>query len=121
MIHSASRAYFDRPIRFECSLGISPIHTRPMIGQKWWLQALRTVIGPTIISSFSARAFGNSVTGGAGKVASAKHLVQVHLRDAARRVLGVVIAVGVDDQAFQHALHLARDLVEQRFDFARIQ
>ena len=36
-----------------------------MIGQKWWLQALRTVIGPTIISSFREVALGNSVTGGA--------------------------------------------------------
>jgi len=27
----------------------------------WWLQALRTVIGPTIISSFRCSAFGNSV------------------------------------------------------------
>ena len=35
-----------------------------MIGQKWWLQALRTVIGPTIISSLSDASFGNSVTGG---------------------------------------------------------
>ena len=31
-----------------------------------WLQAERTVIGPTIISSFSIAALGNSVTGGAG-------------------------------------------------------
>jgi hypothetical protein len=37
-----------------------------MIGQKWWLQALRTVIGPTIISSFKRSALGNSVTAGAG-------------------------------------------------------
>ena len=66
MIHSARREYFDSPIRLECSFGISPIHSRPMIGQKWWLQALRTVIGPTIISSFRKAAWGNSVTGGAG-------------------------------------------------------
>ena len=35
-----------------------------MIGQRWCEQALRTVIGPTIISSFRRSAFGNSVTGG---------------------------------------------------------
>jgi hypothetical protein len=52
MIQSARREYFDSPIRLECSLGISPIHSRPMMGQKWWLQALRTLMGPTIISSF---------------------------------------------------------------------
>ena len=66
MIHSARREYFDRPIRLECSFGIRPIQSRPMIGQRWWLQAERTVIGPTIISSFSMAALGNSVTGGAG-------------------------------------------------------
>ena len=38
--------------------------TRPMIGHRWWEQALLTVIGPTIMSSFRRSTFGNSVTGG---------------------------------------------------------
>ena len=121
MIQSARRKYFDRPIRFECSFGMSPIHSRPMIGQKWWLQALRTVIGPTIISSLRCSAFGNSVTGGAGHVAPAEHLVDVHLRDAPRGVLRVVIAHRVDHEAFEHAPHLVLDFVEQRIELARAQ
>ena len=63
--HSASRAYFDRPITLVCSLGITPIHSLPMTGQKWWLQAERTVIGPTIISSLSRDTFGKLVIDGA--------------------------------------------------------
>ena len=62
--HSTRRAYFERPIRAECSFGITPTQTRPMIGHRWCEQALRTVTGPTIISSFRRRTFGNSVTGG---------------------------------------------------------
>ena len=58
------RAYFDRPMRFECSLGITPTQSLPMIGQRWCEQALRTVMGPTIISSLSRSTFGNSVIGG---------------------------------------------------------
>jgi len=34
MIHSARRAYLDRPMRFECSFGMIPTHRRPRIGQK---------------------------------------------------------------------------------------
>ena len=64
MIHSASRAYLDKPMTLVCSLGRMPIHSWPMTGQKWWLHAERTVIGPTIISSFSRSALGNSVMGG---------------------------------------------------------
>ncbi len=56
------RAYFDRPIRFECSFGSTPIHTRPRIGHRWCEHALRTFTGPTIISSFRRSTFGNSVT-----------------------------------------------------------
>ena len=66
MIQSAMRAYLLRPIRLLCSLGRMPIQTLPKIGHMWWLQALRTVIGPTIISSFRRSAFGNSVTAGIG-------------------------------------------------------
>ena len=66
MIHSASRAYLDRPITLVCSLGITPIHSLPITGHRWWLQAERTVIGPTIISSFRCSAFGNSVIVGPG-------------------------------------------------------
>src|SRR6476620_2260644 len=65
MTHSASRAYLDRPMTLVCSLGITPIHTLPITGQKWWLHAERTVIGPTIISSFRCSALGNSVLVGA--------------------------------------------------------
>ena len=64
MIHSARRAYLERPITLVRSLGMTPIQSLPMTGQKWWLQAERTVIGPTIMSSFSPSAFGNSVIGG---------------------------------------------------------
>ena len=60
------RAYLDRPIRAECSLGMTPIQTLPMTGHRWCEQALRTVMGPTIINSFRWAALGNSVTGGIG-------------------------------------------------------
>ena len=66
MIQSQMRAYFDRPIRLECSLGSSPIQTLPRMGHRWCAHALRTVIGPTIINSLSRSAFGNSVTAGIG-------------------------------------------------------
>ena len=66
MIQSQMRAYLLRPMRLLCSLGRMPIQTRPKIGHMWWLQALRTVIGPTIMSSFSRSALGNSVTAGIG-------------------------------------------------------
>jgi len=35
--------------------------------------------------------------------------------------MGVVIALGVDHQAFQHALELALDLFEQGFELTRLQ
>ena len=38
--------HLDRPITLVCSLGMTPIQILPMTGQKWWLQALRTVIRP---------------------------------------------------------------------------
>ena len=66
MIQSQMREYFDRPIRFECSFGMMPIQTLPMIGHRWCEQALRTLIGPTIINSFRRSALGNSVTAGIG-------------------------------------------------------
>ena len=53
---------------------------------------LRTVIGPTIISSFRCSALGNSVMARLLDVAALEHLVEVHLGDAARRVVGVVVA-----------------------------
>ncbi len=64
MTQSTRRAYFDRPMTLVCSLGSTPIHSLPITGQKWWLQALRTVIGPTIMSSFRCSALGNSVIAG---------------------------------------------------------
>ena len=54
-------------------------------------------------------------------VAAAKNLGQIHFGHASRRVLGVVIAFGVDHEAFQHALEFALYLVEQRLQFARLQ
>jgi hypothetical protein len=66
MIQSTRRAYLLRPITLVCSLGITPIQILPITGQKWWLQAERTVIGPTIISSFRCSALGNSVSAGGG-------------------------------------------------------
>ena len=92
-----------------------------MIGQKWWLQALRTVIGPDdhqLVQVLGIRELGHRRR---RDVAAAEHLVQVHLGDAARRVLGVVVALGVDHQAFEHALHLAVDFVEQRVELARLE
>ena len=63
-VQSTRRAYLDRPITLVCSLGSTPIQILPITGQKWWLQALRTVTGPTIISSFRCSALGNSVIAG---------------------------------------------------------
>jgi hypothetical protein len=51
-------------------------------------------------------------------VAAAEHLVQVHLGDAARGVVGVVVVLDVDDEAFEHGLHLDLDLVEQPLQLA---
>ena len=65
MTHSASRAYLERPMTLVRSLGRMPIQILPITGQKWWLQALRTVMGPTIINSFKCSALGNSVIAGA--------------------------------------------------------
>ncbi|MNN89379.1 hypothetical protein D3C81_2071930 [compost metagenome] len=65
MIHSAMRAYLDRPIRLEWRFGITPTQRLPMIGHRWCEHALRTRIGPTIISSLSCSTLGNSVTSGA--------------------------------------------------------
>ncbi|MNV70759.1 hypothetical protein D3C71_1637400 [compost metagenome] len=47
-----------------------------------------------------------------------EYLVEVHLGHAARGVLGVVVAVGVDDQAVEHALHLDLHLVQQLLQLA---
>ena len=66
MIQSVMREYLDSPMRLESLLGMTPIHSRPMMGHRWWLQALRTVIGPMIMSSLRCDAFGNSVTRGMG-------------------------------------------------------
>jgi hypothetical protein len=56
--------------------------------------------------------------GGRRHIAALEHLVEVHLGHAARRVVGVVVAGGVDDQAVEHALHLDFDFVEQRLQLA---
>ena len=66
MTQSQMRAYLLKPMRLENSLGMMPIHTRPMMGHRWCEQALRTLMGPTIISSFKREKFGNSVTDGMG-------------------------------------------------------
>ncbi len=66
MIQSASRAYLESPIRLECSLGITPIHSRPKIGHRWCEQVLRMITGPTIINSFRCSILGNWVMPGSG-------------------------------------------------------
>ncbi len=53
-------------------------------------------------------------------VAAAEDLVHVHLRDAFRGLVRVVIAPGVDDEAFQHAGELALDLLLQLAELARL-
>lgn len=67
MIQSQMRAYLDRPISSESGLGGStPTQIWPMMGHRWCEQALRTLMGPTIIRSLSREAFGKVVTlGGA--------------------------------------------------------
>ena len=52
-------------MRFDSALGSTPIQISPMIGQRWWEQAERAVIGPTTMSSLSFSTLGNSVIGGA--------------------------------------------------------
>ncbi len=67
MIHSARRAYLDKPDQVRMLVRHQADPHPPMIGQKWWLQALRTVIGPTIISSFRLVTWGTrSPAGPAG-------------------------------------------------------
>ncbi len=51
-------------------------------------------------------------------VAAVEHLFQVHLGHPARGVAGVVIALGVDHHAVEHALHLDGDFVEQLLQLA---
>jgi hypothetical protein len=53
-------------------------------------------------------------------ITALEHLVEVHLGHAARGGLGVVVALGVDDEAVEHALHLHLDLVKQLFQLARL-
>ncbi len=48
-------------------------------------------------------------------VAAAENLVQVHLGHPAGGIAGVMVVSGVDDEAFQNALHLACELVKQSF------
>nr|GEU28581.1 hypothetical protein [Tanacetum cinerariifolium] len=65
--------------------------------------------------------------GGVGKFGHGRHVHvtaaedfgHVHLGHAARRVLRVMVAHGVDHQAFQHLLHMAAHFVEQRIELAR--
>ena len=52
-------------MRLESALGRTPIHSWPMMGQKWCEQAERTVMGPTTSSSLSFSTLGNSVMAGA--------------------------------------------------------
>jgi hypothetical protein len=54
-------------------------------------------------------------------VAAAENLAQIHFGDTPGCVPGVVIADGIDHQAFQHAMHFACDFVEQFVEFARFQ
>ncbi len=52
------------------------------------------------------------------EIAASKDFGQVHLGDAAGRILGVMIVLDVDDQALEHRLHLFGDFVEQGVDLA---
>ena len=54
---------------------------------------------------------------GLGHVATAKNLLHVHLGNAACRIVGVVVVLGVDHQAFQNPLHLLLNLVEKQAEF----
>ncbi len=56
---------------------------------------------------------------GAGHIAAAEHLIDVHLGDPARGVVGVVVVLGIDHQAVEHTLHLDLDFVQQFFQLAR--
>src|SRR3546814_18695767 len=67
MIQSQRRANFDSPISSAPVFGRTPIHIFPMIGQRWCEQALRTVIGPTIINWLSRDTLGKLVIGGAAR------------------------------------------------------
>ena len=51
-------------------------------------------------------------------IAAAKHFGQIHLGDTPGGVLGVVVGLGVDHQAFQHALELDRYLGQQGIHLA---
>ncbi len=51
--------------------------------------------------------------GGAGYITPLKHLGQIHLGDAASGVAGVVVVIGVNDHAFQHAFHLLGHFIQQ--------
>ena len=52
-------------------------------------------------------------------VTTAKHLLNVHLGHTPRGIGGVVVVFGINHQAVEHALHLARDFVQQGVEFAR--
>jgi hypothetical protein len=52
------------------------------------------------------------------RVAAVKHLVEVHLGHPAGGILGVVVAVGVDHQAFEHQRHFAGHFLQQLLEFA---
>ena len=53
-------------------------------------------------------------------VTAFEHLSEVHLGDPARGLPGVVVVVGVNHQAGEHALHLALDFVKQAVKFSRL-
>ncbi len=68
-----------------------------------------------LVEVLGVREFGD---GRLRHVAAAEHLAQVHLGHAARGVVGVVVASGVDHHAVEHALHLLLHLVQQLFQLA---
>ena len=51
-------------------------------------------------------------------VTAFEHLSEVHLGDPTRGLPGVVVVVGVNHQAGEHALHLALDFIKQAVKFS---
>jgi hypothetical protein len=75
-----------------------------MIGHRWCEQALRTVDRADDHQLVEPLGVGELGDHRHRQVAAAEHLGEVHLGHAARGLLGVVVAVGVDHQRLSAAL-----------------
>jgi hypothetical protein len=89
-----------------------------MMGHRWWLQALRTVIGPMIMSSFRCEAFGNSVTLGMGTNRPRNTSFTYIFATRRAGLHRVVVMLDVDDEAFEHAGHLRGHLFRELLELA---